>query len=57
MGLDVVAGCHDDDALATTAFVQPALLAWTSRRSTSSKPKASPCSAWPVTPSVSSRRS
>ena len=27
MGLDVVAGCHDDDALATTAFVQPALLA------------------------------
>lgn len=27
MGLDVVAGCHDDDALASTAFVQPALLA------------------------------
>ncbi len=27
MGRDVVAGCHDDDALATTEFVQPALLA------------------------------
>src|SRR5207344_2702779 len=27
MGRDVVAGCHDDAALATTAFVQPALLA------------------------------
>jgi [acyl-carrier-protein] S-malonyltransferase len=27
MGRDVVAGCHDDDALATTSFVQPALLA------------------------------
>ena len=27
MGHDVVAGCHDDDALATTEFVQPALLA------------------------------
>ena len=26
MGRDVVAGCHDDAALATTAFVQPALL-------------------------------
>jgi [acyl-carrier-protein] S-malonyltransferase len=27
MGRDLVAGCHDDEALATTAFVQPALLA------------------------------
>jgi len=27
MGRDVVAGCHDEAALATTAFVQPALLA------------------------------
>ncbi|MGH2640628.1 MAG: ACP S-malonyltransferase [Actinomycetota bacterium] len=27
MGRDVVAGCHDADALATTEFVQPALLA------------------------------
>ena len=27
MGRDVVAGCHDEDALATTEFVQPALLA------------------------------
>ena len=27
MGRDVVAGCHDDAVLATTAFVQPALLA------------------------------
>jgi [acyl-carrier-protein] S-malonyltransferase len=27
MDRDVVAGCHDDDALATTEFVQPALLA------------------------------
>jgi [acyl-carrier-protein] S-malonyltransferase len=27
MGRDVVSGCHDDDALATTEFVQPALLA------------------------------
>lgn len=27
MGRDLVAGCHDDDALATTGFVQPALLA------------------------------
>jgi [acyl-carrier-protein] S-malonyltransferase len=27
MGRDVVAGCQDDDALATTEFVQPALLA------------------------------
>jgi [acyl-carrier-protein] S-malonyltransferase len=27
MGRDVVAGCHDDEALATTEFVQPALLA------------------------------
>jgi [acyl-carrier-protein] S-malonyltransferase len=27
MGRDVVAGCHDPEALATTAFVQPALLA------------------------------
>ena len=27
MGLDVVAGCHDPSALATTEFVQPALLA------------------------------
>jgi [acyl-carrier-protein] S-malonyltransferase len=27
MGRDLVAGCHDDAALATTAFVQPALLA------------------------------
>jgi [acyl-carrier-protein] S-malonyltransferase len=27
MRRDVVAGCHDDDALATTSFVQPALLA------------------------------
>jgi [acyl-carrier-protein] S-malonyltransferase len=27
MGRDVVAGCHDPAALATTAFVQPALLA------------------------------
>ena len=27
MGRDVVAGCHDDDALATTEFVQPAILA------------------------------
>lgn len=27
MGRDIVAGCHDDDALATTEFVQPALLA------------------------------
>ncbi len=27
MGRDVVAGCHDPSALATTAFVQPALLA------------------------------
>jgi [acyl-carrier-protein] S-malonyltransferase len=27
MGLDVVAGCHDPEALATTEFVQPALLA------------------------------
>jgi [acyl-carrier-protein] S-malonyltransferase len=27
MGRDVAAGCHDETALATTAFVQPALLA------------------------------
>jgi [acyl-carrier-protein] S-malonyltransferase len=27
MGSDIVAGCHDEAALATTAFVQPALLA------------------------------
>jgi [acyl-carrier-protein] S-malonyltransferase len=27
IGRDVVAGCHDEDALATTEFVQPALLA------------------------------
>jgi [acyl-carrier-protein] S-malonyltransferase len=27
MGRDIVTGCHDDDALATTEFVQPALLA------------------------------
>ena len=27
MGRDVVVGCHDEDALATTEFVQPALLA------------------------------
>lgn len=27
MGRDIVAGCHDDEALATTEFVQPALLA------------------------------
>ena len=27
MGRDIVADCHDDDALATTEFVQPALLA------------------------------
>ena len=27
MGRDVVAGCHDAAALATTSFVQPALLA------------------------------
>ncbi|MEO8477564.1 MAG: ACP S-malonyltransferase [Actinomycetota bacterium] len=27
MGRDLVAGCHDEAALATTAFVQPALLA------------------------------
>lgn len=27
MGRDVIAGCHDEDLLATTAFVQPALLA------------------------------
>jgi len=27
MGRDIVAGCHDEDALATTEFVQPALLA------------------------------
>ncbi len=27
MGRDVVIGCHDNEALATTAFVQPALLA------------------------------
>jgi len=27
MGRDLVAGCHDETALATTAFVQPALLA------------------------------
>lgn len=27
VGRDVVAGCHDDEALATTEFVQPALLA------------------------------
>ena len=27
MGRDLVAGCHDEDALATTEFVQPALLA------------------------------
>jgi [acyl-carrier-protein] S-malonyltransferase len=27
MGRDIAAGCHDDDALATTEFVQPALLA------------------------------
>ena len=27
MGRDVVAGCHDDAALATTGFVQPAILA------------------------------
>ena len=27
MGRDVVSGCHDEDALATTEFVQPALLA------------------------------
>jgi [acyl-carrier-protein] S-malonyltransferase len=27
MERDVVAGCHDEDALATTSFVQPALLA------------------------------
>jgi [acyl-carrier-protein] S-malonyltransferase len=27
MGRDVVAGCHDETALATTGFVQPALLA------------------------------
>ncbi|HEX6579633.1 MAG TPA: ACP S-malonyltransferase [Actinomycetota bacterium] len=27
MGRDIVVGCHDDDALATTEFVQPALLA------------------------------
>ena len=27
MGRDIVAECHDDDALATTEFVQPALLA------------------------------
>jgi [acyl-carrier-protein] S-malonyltransferase len=27
MGRDIVAGCHDDAALATTEFVQPALLA------------------------------
>jgi [acyl-carrier-protein] S-malonyltransferase len=27
VGRDVVSGCHDDDALATTEFVQPALLA------------------------------
>jgi [acyl-carrier-protein] S-malonyltransferase len=27
MGRDVVAGCHDEDALGTTEFVQPALLA------------------------------
>jgi [acyl-carrier-protein] S-malonyltransferase len=27
MGRDVVAGCHDESALATTSFVQPALLA------------------------------
>ena len=27
LGRDIVAGCHDDDALATTEFVQPALLA------------------------------
>ena len=27
VGRDVVAGCRDDGALATTAFVQPALLA------------------------------
>ena len=27
MGRDVVAGCRDDDALATTEFVQPAILA------------------------------
>ena len=27
LGRDVVAGCHDEDALATTEFVQPALLA------------------------------
>ena len=27
MGRDIVAGCHDEDALATTEFLQPALLA------------------------------
>lgn len=27
MGRDLVAGCHDEEALATTAFAQPALLA------------------------------
>ncbi len=27
LGRDLVAGCHDEAALATTAFVQPALLA------------------------------
>ncbi len=27
LGRDIVAGCHDDAALATTAFVQPALVA------------------------------
>ena len=57
MGLDVVAGCHDDDALATTAFVQPALLACDVAAFHVLEPKASPRSAWPVTPSVSSRRS